>query len=62
MFLWLVVLSCIALFIIGFLAFMQLIEDIKARKAESAYYKRIDKICERKRREYIEHLKKIRSK
>lgn len=58
MYFWLVVLSGIALFIIGFLAFMQLIEDIKARKAEKNYYKRIDEMCERKRREYIEHLKK----
>lgn len=58
MFLWLLVLSGIALFIIGSIAFMQLREDIKARKAESAYYKRIDEMCERKRREYIEHLKK----
>lgn len=58
MFLWLVVLSGIALFIIGSIAVEQLVEDIKARKAESAYYKRIDEMCERKRREYIEHLKK----
>lgn len=58
MFLWLVILSCITLFIIGSIAFMQICEDIKARKAESAYYKRIDEMCNRKRREYIEHLKK----
>lgn len=58
MFFWFVILSCIAISIISFLAFMQLIEDIMERKAESAYYKRIDEICERKRREYIEHLKK----
>lgn len=55
---WLAVLSCIATFIIGVIGIMQLIEDIKARNAESAYYKRIDKMCERKRREYIESLKK----
>lgn len=58
MYLWLIVLSGIALFIIGSIAFMQLIEDIKARKAEKSYYKRIDEMCERKRREYIERLKK----
>lgn len=58
MFLWLLVLSGIALFIIGSIAVEQLREDIKARKAEKNYYKRIDEMCERKRREYIEHLKK----
>lgn len=53
------VISCvIATFIIGVIGIMQLIEDIKERKAESAYYKRIDEMCERKRREYIENLKK----
>lgn len=53
------VISCvIALFIIGFLAFMQICKDIRTRKAEKNYYKRIDEMCERKRREYIEHLKK----
>lgn len=56
MFFWLVILSVIVIFIIGSIAL--LIEDSKERKAESAYYKRIDKMCERKRREYIEHLKK----
>lgn len=54
----LVISSVIALFIIGFLAFMQIYDDIKARKAEKNYYKRIDEMCERKRREYIESLKK----
>lgn len=58
MYSWLVVLSCIALFIIGSIAFTQICEDIKARKAEKNYYKRIDAVCERKRREYIENLKK----
>lgn len=58
MFFWFVILSCMATFIIGSIAFMQLREDIRARKAEKNYYKRIDEMCERKRREYIEHLKK----
>lgn len=58
MYFWLLILSGIAIFIIGSMAFMQICEDIRAKKAEKNYYKRIDKMCERKRREYIEHLKK----